>query len=213
MFGGIFQWISSHHNLLTVLTNAAMLAVWVVYAQLLLRTYKQQRKPRMVISSSTGKKGGSRILACNLSARAVFVETVMLRLSLEGDKKTERFIDESVVGQEELDGLFGSVQPGKAVELGPILGLIANAWQEKKESLPVEDYREVEIVVIGFYAENRIPFAAGRRFNFAEIHQDRCTLNAKSVYTHHWVTPRERKEVCCWLERYYSLKASGSGDE
>lgn len=44
------DWISQHHDSLTALTSIGTLLIWLVYAQLLYKGYRRQRRPRLIIN-------------------------------------------------------------------------------------------------------------------------------------------------------------------
>ncbi|KAF0095735.1 MAG: hypothetical protein E1N59_511 [Puniceicoccaceae bacterium 5H] len=210
---GFVEWMNSNSGALSVLTNGGMLIVWIVYAQLLLRSYRRRRRPRMAISSSSSKQEGGRIIACNLAANSIFVECIMLCLTYEDDQKRRRFLDESVMGETARDGPVGALKSGHSFDLGTIKDLIESSFGRAKDQNGhfLEGTKAIQVVVIGFYAENKMPFAAGRHFDI-ECEGEHMKLHTDSVFTDHWTSKRERYEACEWLKEYYGARRNRSED-
>lgn len=74
------NWLSQHHQSITALTSIATLMIWLVYAQLLYKGYRRQRRPRLIINRGKSKDINALCIISNMSAEPVFIEYIVAEL-------------------------------------------------------------------------------------------------------------------------------------
>ncbi len=85
----MIQWSASHSQFVSAFASLGMLIVWVVYLQLFMGSYRRQRRPKILINRGAGSGMEGHCLIGNLSADAIYIESVLGRL-VTGDGDVER---------------------------------------------------------------------------------------------------------------------------
>ncbi|MDX1654731.1 MAG: hypothetical protein R3310_05925 [Candidatus Competibacteraceae bacterium] len=87
------DWFVDNLDLITTLTNVAMLLVWIFYARLLYKDFRRQRSPVIFIHRTFGEELNPHCLVVNLSADTVHILCVMLTLHTRHGQFTGRITD------------------------------------------------------------------------------------------------------------------------
>lgn len=76
----MFDWISQHKEVLSVLISIGTLIIWLIYAQLLYLGFRRQRRPRIIINRGKRKDIDALCIISNMSAESVFIEYIIAEL-------------------------------------------------------------------------------------------------------------------------------------
>lgn len=77
------DWISQNVELLSLLVQFGMLAVWVIYLQVFLFSYKRQTRSKIVINRGAGVDLDARCLISNMSSDAMYIESILASVEAE----------------------------------------------------------------------------------------------------------------------------------
>lgn len=80
----MWQWVQDNHGVLSAVASLAMLAVWILYLQLFYLSYRHQLRPKILINRGAGRSLKSRCIVTNMSSETVYVEAILLELTVEG---------------------------------------------------------------------------------------------------------------------------------
>lgn len=200
-------WIAAHYKILSLLINGLMLVVWVFYAHLLLNNYRRQRKPKLLINQSLGRSLDARCLICNMSEESLYVAMVIAELTTPDDR-WECEVTDIVPLSDELDAKPTTTQgPLKAGEYRDqetfryLIDRILNAHgKQDLARCPDLELCNLSIHVVALYGAEDLPVGASR--TFAVVSDDEVWLKPHSVETDALNSPKDRKQVRKWLEKY-----------
>ncbi|SDU30802.1 hypothetical protein [Halopseudomonas salegens] len=210
----MLDWIEQNSSLISMFINAAMLLVWLFYAQLLFHSYHRQRRPRVLINKGIGGQDlDSPCLICNMSQEAIFLYFIMAKLT------TSEGSHFSAVTDGEADSLGDKAKRSSWTRQGPLASgecldvfsfrqiltrVAGEAGIELHDGVPVNsdiELKSLEFHVISIYGSDNAPFGAVRQF---DIHYDQerntVSLRPNSIDTHSETSRSYRRQIKRWLE-------------
>jgi len=82
----MWQWINDNAQALSVFTGLGTLLVWLLYAQLLLASFRRQRQPRILINQGWGSQIDSICLISNMSHEPIYIQNIAMTIdATDGD--------------------------------------------------------------------------------------------------------------------------------
>jgi len=186
----MFDWFSAHQNIIDTLTNVGMLLVWVGYLQLFFLSYRRQRRSEILINRGGGNGLRARCLISNMSAEAIYVESIIVTLR-EGEQEIpcpvtdlEDLEDEQMPSDPKQTTRQGPLGSGSYMEIGSFRHLLdramAQAGRGKLEPSQLSGSEFLfEVHVIADYTSESLLVAARRTFEIVGTHdqvQIRSTL-------------------------------------
>jgi hypothetical protein len=209
----MIEWLTSNHQLISLVISCSTLLVWVFYAQLLLLNFRRQRKPSLIINRGAGKGLGSLCLISNMSAEPMFINQLVV--SIESSKGPLE-VDVTDIRQSMEDDVSpdlvihqtthqGPLRSGDFIHIGTFQGMLRRVAElhdiELEGHRPVGDWQfhSLEIRAVAFYGPERHPLGVLRRFRLADLDDDECRLVPESPYTHQLMSRRDRRRVRQWL--------------
>lgn len=77
--GVMLNWMTKNSDWLNVVANWAMVAIWIVYLQVFLRSFRRQTLPKIVINQAAGSSLDAACFISNMSSEAIYIEASSLR--------------------------------------------------------------------------------------------------------------------------------------
>jgi hypothetical protein len=201
----MLDWIRQNYSTISVLTNAGMLIVWIVYLQLFLQSYKRQRRSKILINVGAGRSIDARCLVSNMSAEPVYLESIIATLERGQEKWTSPVTDvEELTPDHERPDYRqltrqGPLMPGAVMDLGSYRDLIGRVVHEAgwaadgAQALP-ENLRAIEIQAIADFGPEDLLVGARRRFALVQ-RGGGWALGPEKPYTEQIRSRRERKRI------------------
>lgn len=208
----MFEWITAHEKTINTLVNLGMLIVWISYLHVFISSYRRQNRANILINRGAGAGLNGRCLVSNMSADAIYVESIVATLeTIDGDMTCP--ITE-LIGQEEknvlpdlkLDTRQGPLLAGHVRDIGTFHSLIAHVLQHEDshrnaiEHFIQQSLRAVQITVVAVYGSEDLLVGARRRFEIVRTGGDlglkACTVSAEQIRSR-----RERKAINTLLEK------------
>lgn len=200
----MLQWISENSDAISAVSSVAMLFVWVAYLQVFLHSYRRQVRPKIVINRAAGSALGAACFVSNMSAEAIYLESVIVKL-----KCGELTARHTVTDVDALDGeeqpsdprrrtLQGPLRPGEYTSIGTFESLIYKVLRRKGE--PPDRLKQfdepisLEVVVIADYSSDDLLIGAVRRFA-AEWKNDQWHLVPETAETEQIRSRPKRREI------------------
>lgn len=184
-----------------------MLAIWLLYAQLLLSDYRRKMRPKILINQSLGTALKSRCLICNMSEQSLYVSLVIAELITK--QKTYRC---SVTDLEITHGdkhtsttVQGPLKGGAYRDMGEfnnIIQRVIGLTSENQDQSIIEKDHTLRLYVIGLYGSEDQPVGAVREFRFGRDDNEDLCLNPTNIHTKNLTGKRNQKEINSWLENY-----------
>lgn len=217
------DWISQHHDSLTALTSIGTLLIWLIYAQLLYKGYRRQRRPRLIINRGKRKDINALCIISNMSAEPVFIEYIVAELETSRGSIVmdvtdfERDYDGESNGDEQRkrdeipervrdNTRQGPLQPGDYLHIGTFQNIVRRMARQAKIEMqgfrPAGDleFERLTIQLIGIYGPEDLPIGAERSFTL-QASGDQCDLAPKSWDTKHENSRRQRYRLRAKLEQ------------
>jgi len=221
------DWLSQHHDSLTALTSIGTLLIWLVYAQLLYKGYRRQRRPRLIINRGKQKDLNALCIISNMSAEPVFIEYIVAELetsrgsivmdvtdfergSEDDDTRASQGSDHKE--PEQIPELVrdntrqGPLQPGDFLHIGTFHTIVrriarnANITMEGVRPSGDVEFERLTIQLIGIYGPEDLPMGAERSFRlYAD--GDQCELAPETWDTKHKNSRRQRHKLRAKLEQ------------
>lgn len=198
----MLAWISQHSGVLTVIINFGMLVVWAVYAQILLNSVMQQRRPRVLINQGKGRDLDAEIIVANMSHDKIFVQLLLAVVQADDDEFTRAITDVITYNDDdteqvaERDTSQGPLSPGNYLSLGTFRQVARRASPGTREQNP---WQSLEVRLIFFYGSNPTVVAASRKFEFHERETGKRYLVPQTVDTTLWHRLWHRRTVRRWM--------------
>ncbi|WP_136068513.1 hypothetical protein [Modicisalibacter radicis] len=234
----MLNWISEHHNLLSLVISFGTLMIWLVYAQLLYLGFRRQRRPRLIINRGKKKDINALCIISNMSAESIFIEYIIATLDTsrgqivmdvtdfeqqysdddelesneEENRKSRRILNDSNVRENTRQGPLGS---GDFLHIGTFNDLIARMARD--EGIEMENNRpkgdmtldRLTIRLVGIYGPEDMPVGAERSFDLKD-NGEFCSLTPSSWDTKRMASMRQRRELRKQIQRFNSTNFSVS---
>jgi len=209
----MIDWLMNNQQLISLLISLSTLLVWMFYAHLLLRNFRRQRQPSLLINRGAGKGLGSLCLISNMSAEPMFINQLVvcietsrgtlsvditdIRQSMDDDVPPDLAIHQTTHQ--------GPLSSGDFIHVGTFQGMVRRVAElngiELQGHQPVGDWQfhSIEIRAVAFYGPERHPLGVLRRFKLGDLADPECRLAPESPFTHQLTSWRERRRVRRWL--------------
>lgn len=172
----MFDWISRNSEILNVILNAGMLAIWMTYLQVFVSSYRRQTRAGILINMGSGEGIESRCLVSNMSTGPVYLQTILLDLDMPDGRlrcpvtELDGIEEWETPSEINLWTRQGPLDAGSVRDMGPFRVLIDHAlrsqpqdWQEAHADA-WERLRGFEVRVMAIYAAEDLPVGAERSF-------------------------------------------------
>ncbi|WP_407296499.1 hypothetical protein [Stutzerimonas zhaodongensis] len=209
----MIDWLMKNQQLISLLISLSTLLVWMFYAHLLLRNFRRQRQPSLLINRGAGKGLGSLCLISNMSAEPMFINQLLvcietsrgtlsvditdIRQSMDDDVPPDLAIHQTTHQ--------GPLSSGDFIHVGTFQGMVRRVAElngiELQGHQPVGDWQfhTLEIRAVAFYGPERHPLGVLRRFCLGDLTDPECRLVPESPFTHQLTSWRDRRRVRAWL--------------
>lgn len=234
----MLNWISQHHDLLSLVISFGTLLIWLIYAQLLYLGFRRQRRPRLIINRGKKKDINALCIISNMSVESIFIEYIIATLDTsrgqivmdvtdfeqqysddddldnneEENRKARRVLNDSRVNENTRQGPLGS---GDFLHIGTFYDLIVRMTRD--EGIEMGNHRpkggltldRLTIRLVGIYGPEDMPIGAERSFDL-EDNGDFCSLTPSSWDTKRMASMRQRRELRKQIQRFNSTNFSVS---
>jgi len=202
------QWIAEHRELITALTGAGTLLVWIIYLQVFVSSYRRQLRATLLITRGAGDGLEARCLLSNMSSGPVYVQSVQVRLETPTGTLISPVTDTLDLEDEALPGprlqtRQGPLESGQTRDLGTFGNLINHALRTSTEGPDLSvlaNIRSVTIEIVGIYGSEDLPIGAHRCFLLLD-HNGRLRIQGQELETKQIRSRRERRRLVADLER------------
>nr|WP_297460596.1 hypothetical protein [uncultured Halomonas sp.] len=233
----MFDWISQHKEVLSVLTSIGTLIIWLVYAQLLYLGFRRQRRPRIIINRGKRKDIDALCIISNMSVESIFIEYIIAELETshgtvvmdvtdyeqayeEGDEKGENTEDREPqrimpYGRIEENTRQGPLESGGFLHIGSFSDVIKRLARDEGIEMigdrPTGDleFQRLTIRLITIYGPEDMPVGAERSFNL-ESNEHSYALIPASWDTKRLASMNQRRRLRKMVHRFNETNFSSS---
>jgi hypothetical protein len=206
------HWLASHTSLISALASLLMLIVWVFYAHLLYRQFRNQHHPRLMIHQAPNMAKDSLCLLINMSERLINVVSIIVYGFAHNQEVCMEITDymklkESDEINEELKTDIrsllkqGPLATGEFIVVGQFDGIIENLSTklvEKDKEFPY--FHRLEVRVIVFHGRENRPIGAYRGFQIEKGASDKIRIKPSALHTKQMISFWQRKKVNTWIK-------------
>lgn len=197
----MWNWIAANHQVISALANIAMLFVWIAYLQVFVSSYRRQKRSNILINRGAGSGLEARCLISNMSAEAIYIESVIATIETAAGRWSCPVTD-LLEGRSDLDlkTRQGPVQAGQFVDIGSFQSLVQPVFRRGAEpqcdvaSDGFENLISFDIKVIAVHGSEDLLAGATRRFDLIR-RQGRLLVRGHEVGTHQIRSRQERERL------------------
>lgn len=204
------QWLSEHSDLLNSIGTLGMLAVWIVYANMLYLSLRRQRRPRILIAMRSSDGGGPDDDVCvitSLTSETIYLEHVIGVVISEQGESTGLVSRRGSLSNDDREDARtrpveqGPMAPGEVLVAGTIREIAACAAHRGIDDggVGVATIQALEIRVVATMSSEDQPIGAWKRFGVDRV-DDGYVVSAERLGTKQMHSRRERRQVRRWLD-------------
>lgn len=200
----MWNWINTNVEVLNLGANVAMVLIWLVYLQVFLAGFLRQTRPKIVINRAAGSSLDASCFVSNMSSDAIYIESVIVKLSVGDDSMTGTVTDFEFPGDtaEAVDPKRnthqGTLAPAQYVSLGRfgyLIETVASRTGHSADKLRSAGHPiAVEITIIADHAAENLLIGARRQFD-AEWQDNHWKLSPSTPETPQIRSRAERKKI------------------
>src|SRR5690606_5371784 len=133
----VLDWLLANGELLNLIANWTMVAIWIAYLQIFLHSFRRQTLPKIVINRAAGSSLDASCFVSNMSSDAIYIESVIVKIETDGDTILSKVTDFDSVGDHganddpKLRTYQGTLAPSQYSSLGKFDDLIAMVARRK----------------------------------------------------------------------------------
>jgi hypothetical protein len=205
----MWEWLMEHADLLSAISSIGMLVIWVLYLHLFFLTYRNQRRPNLLIHQADGFDLDSRCVIANMSETAVHVVAVLIDVEREGSSRTfqPRPAQEDDGGDPLAHTRQGPLPSASYMDVGSFGALVEAADDGRRQTSEEALDLRLTVRLVAFVGSKLYPAGAMRRFDVrgrrgdAEVRPE----NHLPIQLSNW---RQRRVVRSWLEEAHRRERS-----
>ena len=167
----LLDWIARHREVLGLALQAITAVVWMVYLQLLVTSWRRQRKCNILITRVAGNRDHSHMMVGNMGAEPIFVTSVIADLSIDGQWHRTVVSDPSGLSDDKAE--YGSSSKGpldraKSRDIGSFKTLMRRGLDWAGIDASIDDISAIVVTVMAESSQDSF-LVAGRQ-SFRVIH-------------------------------------------
>ncbi len=199
----MLEWLALNVDLLNLAANWAMVAIWVVYLHVFLRSFRRRTLPKIVINRAAGNNLGASCFVSNMSSEGIYVESVIIQIACRNNTFSATITDAEASGTDQSSDpksrtFQGTLGPSQYSSIGRFDDLIASATrragQEEDPLRSASEAMTVTVTILADYASDSLLIGAERRF-VAEWQGDHWELEPVDLHTRQVRSKRQRRRL------------------
>lgn len=198
----MFKWLAENTDMLNLAANWAMVAIWVIYLQVFLRSFRRQTLPKIVINRAAGSSLDASCFVSNMSSDGIYVESVIIGITC-GDSRFAATVTDAETGHSDEKSdprsrtFQGTLGPSQYSSIGRFDELIGSATRRAgRDEDPLKSSSEITVTVtiLADHASENLLIGAEREFN-ASWESDHWKLEPVEPHTRQIRSRRKRKRL------------------
>ncbi|PVB60041.1 hypothetical protein [Labrenzia sp. 011] len=183
----MWNFIQQNHGAISAIASILTLAIWALYFQLLLNSYRHRIRPKININRGGGRTSAARCVISNMSAEAIYIEAIALTLG-DGHRRSVCQLSELEVSlsseSDPRSQIFqGPLNSGEFIDIGTFDSLIDRARNSFAEQEALRnDTEKLQVMVVGNYTGDDGLIAAERSYEL-ELKEEKRLLISDTVST------------------------------
>ena len=200
----MLDWLIENVDLLNLIASWAMVAIWVVYLQVFLRSFRRQTLPKIVINRAAGSTLDASCFVSNMSPDAIYIESVIVEVAC-GERKFSSAVTEIDLRTEDDNSLDpkqrtfqGPLASAAYTSLGTFQHLVGTL--SRHTGCDIDELQTaglplfIDISILADYASEKLLIGARRRFR-ATWEDGQWKLVGETPETRQIRSHRERRQI------------------
>ncbi|MEJ8570245.1 hypothetical protein [Microbaculum marinum] len=215
----MWSWLQEHSGAVSALASIATLLVWAVYLDLILRSYRSNNRPKILINFGGSKLDTATCLVANMSAQAVYMDSVVVTLHVGEHSYTTVLSEQDLALTERLDQraerLQGPLKTGEHVDIGQFRQLAARVAKDVPHGEATFDLADraerMDILVVGVFTGADRLIAAQRSFDLVGA-GDQRRIRPRSFAAEQIRSGRRRRQIERFMLDRHEARAAATAD-
>lgn len=212
----MWGWLNDNSDAISAIAGVATLGLWAIYLQLLLSSYLEGRRAKILINRGGTPTLDGHCLVANMSAKAIFIDAVLLDLTAAAGQDKRHFsyslsnltFDDD--GSDPRVRLFqGPLDAAEHVDLGSFRALITRMSPPGFDRF--ETIEDIRITIVATYASEDSPVAAERIFDIIGG-QSELVLSPRSYAAHQLRSRKARQRIRRTMQSLHRNERRGYTD-
>jgi hypothetical protein len=211
----MWNFLQQNYGAVSAVASILTLAIWALYFQLLLNSYRHRIRAKININRGGGRTSAARCVISNMSAEAVYVEAIVLTLG-DGDRRSVCHLSELDVslssdGDPRSQIFQGPLNSGEFIDIGTFDSLIDRARNSFAEQEALRnDTENLQVMVVGNYTGDDGLIAAERTYQLA-VKEERRLLISATVSTRQVRSRHELRNIERFMLEWHRRGAQPAG--
>ncbi|TCT36408.1 hypothetical protein [Martelella mediterranea] len=196
----MWNWFSENATALNALASIFTLLIWAIYLQILVGSYREGHRAKILINRGAGPTLNGRCLIANMSAKAIYIDAVLLDFWLEQDGQNQHhsyslsnLSFERYEARDPRSKWFqGPLDAGEHIDIGSFHALVETMSPDGFDSY--DKLQSIKITVAATYASEDRPVAAERVFDVFQNGSEQL-LSPRSYSAHQIRSRRGRRRI------------------
>lgn len=173
----MWTWLQNNHGSVSAVASIATLAIWTLYFQILLMSYRRTLRPKILINQGAGHRLQAHCLVANMSAEPIYLEAVLIDLSYRRNGDEALLQSRCSLSDLEIDSELndthdrrpqwfqGPLGSSEWLDIGTYQNLIDKALERRADP---DDVLDLTITIVATYTAEDTLVAARRSFDIEE---------------------------------------------
>lgn len=167
----MWGWVNENAGAISAVASVATLFIWAIYLQLIFSGFREGRRAKILINRGGSPTLDGHCLVANMSAKALFIDAVLLDLTVKNGTDSEHFsyslsnltFDENNASDPRAKLFQGPLAAAEHLDLGTFRALIAKMSPPDFDRF--ETIENINITIVATYTSEDRPVAAERVFD------------------------------------------------
>lgn len=167
----MWGWVNENAGAISAVASVATLFIWAIYLQLIFSGFREGRRAKILINRGGSPTLDGHCLVANMSAKALFIDAVLLDLTVKNGTESEHFsyslsnltFDENNASDPRAKLFQGPLAAAEHLDLGTFRALIAKMSPPDFDRF--ETIENINITIVATYTSEDRPVAAERVFD------------------------------------------------
>lgn len=201
----MLDWIQEYADVIQIAASVITALVWIVYLQILVHTFRRQRRTSLLINRGGAQDMSARCLVSNMGSEPIYLQDVLAEIETGEDQYTASVVDHSELSREEIDRpeettSQGPVHSGSFVDIGSFRDILSRADRSIGDRSRPDQVRRLTLIAIAASNQAQNIVAACRSFDVVREEGSESLL-PPSVHTRQIRSWRKRRQLTRILDR------------
>ncbi|GAA5078513.1 hypothetical protein GCM10023209_29700 [Roseibacterium beibuensis] len=199
------DFIAQHAQVISPLANLAMVAIWLIYLQVFLTTYRRQRRSSIHIDRGAAKGENARCLVTNMGQEPIYLLAVVVDFGQRDSTSRAVVTDRDELNDEAVTSPLerttqGPLGQGEVRDLGSLADLMNRARARLNVEIERDALRSMWVTVVAISDQGTHLVAASKCFEAKHFESGAPIFVPQTILTKQIRSRWQRRTLRNWLE-------------